>query len=220
MKVVIARLYFNKMLMQFEDSFRRNIDMLLASGLVENASVSTTAGLAVDMARNNVVSKNLDDFDAVIWLDTDMIYPDDAMCRLVAMHQAGYPIAAGVYRRAFKDRDLLTEIEEGCPATIEELDALALEACPVKVEQTAGGFSIVSMDLYRAIAAKIGHPWYCNFDFRYLHDQCGEDRFFVRLASHLGVYPHVDPDLTAVHWPPQSSPVPVRADDPLLKWTV
>ena len=51
MKVVIARLYFNKMLMQFEDSFRRNIDMLLASGLVENASVTTTAGLAVDMAR-------------------------------------------------------------------------------------------------------------------------------------------------------------------------
>ena len=220
MKVVIARLYFNKMLMQFEDSFRRNIDMLLASGLVENASVTTTAGLAVDMARNNVVSKNLDDFDAVIWLDTDMIYPDDAMCRLVAMHQAGYPIAAGVYRRAFGTRDLLTEIEEGVPATIEELDALAEVSNPVKVEMTAGGFSIVSMELYRQIAAHIGHPWYCNFDFRYQHDQCGEDRFFVRLARAGGVYPHVDPSLCAVHWPPQSSPVPVRPDDPLLKWTV
>ncbi len=220
MKVVIARLYFNKMLMQFEDSFRRNIDMLLASGLVEQASVTTTAGLAVDMARNNVVSKNLDDFDAVIWMDTDMIYPDDAMCRLVSMHQAGYPLAAGVYRRAFGARDLLTEIEEGCPSTIEELDALAAVANPVKVEQTAGGFSIVSMDLYKAIHARIGPPWYCNFDFRYLHEQCGEDRFFVRLARHLNVYPYVDPTLCAVHWPPQSSPVPVRADDPLLKWTV
>ena len=66
MKVIIARLYFNKRLMQFEDSFRRNIDALMASGLVENASIATTAGLAVDMARNNVVSRDLDDFDAVI----------------------------------------------------------------------------------------------------------------------------------------------------------
>lgn len=220
MKVVIARLYFNKMLVQFEDSFRRNIDLLLASGLVEQASVTTTSGLAVDMARNNVVSKNINDFDAIIWPDTDMIYPDDAFCRLVSMHQAGYPIAAGVYRRAFGARDLLTEIEEGVPATIEELDALALVSNPVRVEQTAGGFSIVSTALYRAIAANIGHPWYCNFDFRFQHDQCGEDRFFMRLARSGGVYPHVDPTLCAVHWPPQSSPVPVRADDPLLKWTV
>ena len=220
MKVVIARLYFNKVLVQFEDSLKRNTDALRASGLVEDIGITITGGLAVDIARNQVVSRNLDDFDAVIWLDTDMIYPDDAMCRLVAMHQAGYPIAAGVYRRAFGTRDLLTEIEEGCPATIEELDALAEVSNPVKVEMTAGGFSIVSMELYRQIAAHIGHPWYCNFDFRYQHDQCGEDRFFVRLARSLGIYPYVDPDLTAVHWPPQSSPVPVRADDPLLKWTV
>lgn len=220
MKVIIARLYFNKMLMQFEDSFRRNIDALMASGLVENASIATTAGLAVDMARNNIVSRHIDDFDAVIWPDTDMIYPDDAFCRLVQMHQAGYPIAAGVYRRAFGARDLLTEIEEGCPATIEELDALALEATPVKVEQTAGGFSIVSMELYRQLAVRVGHPWYCNFDFRFEHDQCGEDRFFMRLARSIGVYPYVDPSLCAVHWPPQSRPVPVRPDDPLLKLTV
>ena len=220
MKVMIPKLYSWKRLDAFEESFLRNVEVLRESKLCETIHARRRNGLSVDMARDRSVYDSINDYDAIIWLDTDMIYPDDAMCRLVQMYQAGYPIAAGVYRRAVGTKDLLTEIEEGCPATIEELDALALEACPVKVEQTAGGFSIVSMELYRAIAVKIGPPWYCNFDFRFQHDMCGEDRFFMRLARSLGVYPYVDPGLCAVHWPPQSSPVPVRPNDPLLKWTV
>ncbi len=220
LKVIIPKLYSWKRLDAFEESFLRNIEVLRESKLCETIHAKRRNGLSIDMARDISVADSILEYDAIIWMDTDMIYPDDAMLRLVQMHQAGYPIAAGIYRRAVGTKDLLTEIEEGVPATIEELDTLALEANPVKVEQTAGGFSIVSMDLYKAIFVRIGPPFYCNFDFRFKNEMCGEDRFFMRLARSLGVYPHVDPSLNAVHWPPETGPVPVRADDPLLKWTV
>ena len=41
----------------------------------------------------------------MIWIDTDLIIPPDALVRLVKMSNAGMPIAAGIYRRAMLDKD-------------------------------------------------------------------------------------------------------------------
>lgn len=217
-KVLIALLYFNKCDQTFERSLHRNIDYLGRVGSVDEVVLRESRGLAVDMARNALVEYALSEaFDAVIWPDTDMIFPNDAFARLVAMSQAGYPIAAGLYRRGIGRRQLLTEIEWGVPCEVDDLRAIA-EGGIARVAMTAGGFSIVRTHLYHAIAKKHDGnvPWYCNWDFLSGQKQCGEDRFFVLRAGELGITPVVDPELHAVHWPPGTSPVPVLDHDPLL----
>ena len=60
----------------------------------------------------------------MIWIDTDLIIPPDALVRLVKMSNAGMPIAAGIYRRAMLDKDhqfLLTRRTIDEWATLEEL---------------------------------------------------------------------------------------------------
>jgi hypothetical protein len=219
-KVLVALLYFNKCDQTFERSLHRNLDYLGKTALVDSASIKEVRGMAVDMARNAIVQYMLsEDYDAVIWPDTDMIFPDDAFARLVAMSQASHPIAAGLYRRGVGARQLLTEIEWGKPCEVDDLRAIA-EGGVAKVAMTAGGFSIVRRHLYVAMWNKHegNVPWYCNWDITGPEKQCGEDRFFVlRAKREFGISPVVDPELHAVHWPPGVSPVPVLDNDPLLE---
>lgn len=217
-RVFVPLLYFNKCDPTFERSLHRNIDHLGKSGLVDEVTLKESRGLAVDMARNVMVEHALQEgYDAVVWLDTDMIYPDDALVRLVQMSQLGHPIAAGLYRRGIGARQLLTEIEWGVPCEVDDLRAIA-QGGTAKVAMTAGGFSIVRRHLYVALLNKHqgNVPWYCNFDWISGKKMCGEDRFFVLRAAELGITPVVDPELHAVHWPPGVSPVPVLDNDPLL----
>lgn len=219
--VLIGLLYFNKVLEDFESSLHRNIDYLGKSGLVKTAQTKKVKGMAVDMARCVLVEYALQEgFDAIIWPDTDMIFPDDAFARLVAMSNAGYPIAAGLYRRGIGARQLLTEIEWGTACEVEDLRGIA-EGGIARVAMTAGGFSIVRTQVYRALYKRYDPfvPWYCNWDFLGSEKMCGEDRFFVLRASReLGITPVVDPELHAIHWPPGVSPVPVLDSDPLLEF--
>ena len=127
------------------------------------------------------------------------------------MSNAGHLIAAGVYRRARPPYQLLVEDENG---TI-ELDVLESKlngAGVVPVTVCAGGFSIVRIELYRAMQA----PWYCNWDFVSGQGETGEDRFFLLRAAELGVKPVVDPFLGAVHWS-MFGPIPTRQGQPEMK---
>lgn len=200
--VAVALLYFNKAMPQFEQSLRQNLSALVQSGLIEGYRLPTTDGLAVDMARNLVVEQVLlAGDDAIIWLDTDMMYPVEALATLVSHANKGYPIVAGLYRRTRKPFELLTEIEWHKFATIEELEAaaaVAKDGLP-KVAMTAGGFSIVNTRLYR----EIPRPWYCNWDWdRDGYEgkgPVGEDRFFILRAREAGYDPVVDVNLHAIH---------------------
>lgn len=217
-RLLIPLLYFNKCDPSFERSLHRNIDHLRRTGLVDEVVLKESRGFAVDMARNVMVQFALEEgFDALAWLDTDMIYPDDGLAKLVQMSQAGYPIAAGLYRRGIGARQLLAELEWEKPCEVDELRAAA-EGGVTRVAMAAGGFSIVRSHLYIALAKKHKGkvPWYCNYDWIAGHGMCGEDRFFVLRANEIGIRPVVDPELHAVHWPPGTSPVPVLDNDPLL----
>lgn len=226
--VVIGRLYFNKTLFQFEDCLRRMLETTRASGIVSHLHIETTEGMAVDMARNQIVEQALTkhNADAVIWLDTDMIYPDHALVRLIELSNLGYPIAAGLYRRAIGQKQLLTylsvnDIVAKTSASVASLRAGKDEHSVTKVALTAGGFSIVRNEVYQdtAFFAQSGERgWYSNWDFLYGGGGIGEDSFFIKHASRFGYTPVVDPELHAVHWPPLTSPVPVEEGDPLLRW--
>jgi hypothetical protein len=226
--VVIGRLYFNKTLFQFEDCLRRMLTMAQASGIVSHLHIETTEGMAVDMARDRIVEQALTkhNADAVIWLDTDMIYPDHALVRLIELSNLGYPIVAGLYRRAIGEKNLLcyrtvNDIAANRSAPMAELRANTNEHGVVPVALVAGGFSIVRNEVYQATAYYSNEGqrgWYCNWDFLFGGGSIGEDSFFVKHASSKGFKPVTDPELHAVHWPPLTNPVPVEEGDPLLRW--
>ena len=142
--VVIGRLYFNKTLFQFEDCLRRMLAVAQASGIVSHLHIETTEGMAVDMARNQIVERALTthNADAVIWLDTDMIYPDDAFCRLVQMHQACYPIAAAVFGGRVGAGDYCTGSGEVSRGKSEKLTCAGLERTPGWVNRTPSGSQV------------------------------------------------------------------------------
>jgi len=214
--IAIARLYFNKNLPQYEDAIRRSAGMAKELGIVERIIMPTSSGLSVDMARNRIVLQCLQagDVDAIIWIDTDMIVPDDAVSRLVQMSNAGHLIAAGVYRRARPPYQLLVE-DESDTIELDVLESKLNGADVVPVTVCAGGYSIVRMELYRAMAA----PWYCNWDFVSGQGETGEDRFFLLRAAELGVRPVVDPFLGAVHWS-SFGPISTRQGQPEMKYAL
>jgi len=215
--LAVALLYFNKDLPQFERSLHANIDALRVSGLIDDLHLAIRMNMAVDMARNQIVSDLLRArWDAAVWLDTDMVYPDDALIRLVRMSNAGHPVAAGIYRRGVMPFHLLTR--RSPRGGWSELDELREHRAGgvTSVNMTAGGYSIVRREVYEQFQKRVGLPWYCNWDFRWGTNQCGEDTFFMRGLHEMGVPVVVDPELHAVHWNIHG-PVPVLDDQPEME---
>lgn len=223
-RVALPLLYFNKDLWQFERSLQRNLDKLRTSGLLTvDLYVPQIDGAAVDMARNRAVAMSLKwEADAIIWLDTDLILPDDGLIRLIQMANAGHMIAAGIYRRGNLPHHILagirTDYEEENRDTrwleVDELMQMRTNGV-VPVDRCAAGFSIVRTEVYRALPI----PWYCNWDFVTERGQVGEDTFFHMRAAEIGVKPVVDPTLHAIHWN-RYGPVPVTPDAPEMAYTV
>ena len=218
--LAIGLLYFNKGLPQFERALYAALETLRHSGLVKGVSFIERHGMAVDMARNWIVAGMLEQgHDAVVWIDTDLIFPDSALVSLVEMSNAGHMVAAGLYRRALRnDPHLLVERTPGTRwATLEELRANQ-DGGVTPVWLSAGGYSIVRREVYETMRDRIGMPWYCNWDWQ-RQDQCGEDTFFYRRLPKIGVVPVVDPDLHAVHWS-HHGPIPVVDDQPEMVYCV
>jgi hypothetical protein len=213
--LAIGLLYYNKGRHQFERALFDAMDALKASGLVSRGEFIVRDGHPVDYARETIVEEALKSgMDAVIWVDTDLIFPRDSFVRLVQMSNAGYPVAAGLYRRAVHHPDeqhLLVHMDKVEWATLEELRANA-QGGVTRVGLAAGGFSIVRREVYEMMEAQIGRPWYCVYDFEN-KDWSFEDTFFHRRCLRLNIPVHVDPELHAVHWS-QFGPVPVTPDDP------
>lgn len=211
----LGLLYYNKGLPQFERNLYDAMEALRESGLVSRCDTIVKDGAPVDFAREEIVKTARENgLDAVVWIDTDLIVPRDALVRMVRMSNAGYPIAAGLYRRAMykqEDQFILTRIDKAEWATLEELRAAA-QGGVTKVALTAGGFSIVRREVYDMMLAHLGPPWYCVYDWE-RDDWCFEDTFFQRRLAKLSIPVHVDPELHAVHWS-KYGPVPVTPDQP------
>lgn len=217
----LGLLYYNKGLQQFERAFADAMEALHASGLIEHGAYLVRDGASVDHARETIVDDMMaQGLDAVVWIDTDLVIPRDALVRLVRMSNAGYPIAAGIYRRAMyqpEKQNILTRATGDEWATLEWLRANA-EGGVTRVAMTAGGFSIVRREVYEVLRKKNGPPWYCVYDFQ-AGDWCYEDTFFQRRAFRAGIPVHVDPELHAVHWS-KFGPVPVTPDAPEMELCV
>lgn len=211
--IVIGLLYFNKNLPQFERALWAAMLEARSSGLVDKIDIVERQGMAVDMARNSVVAEAIKgDYDAVIWLDTDLVFPSLALINLVSIANAGWPVAAGLYRIGKLPFNLLVKRNTPEWMELDELRAL-VDGGVVQVRLSAGGFSIVHTDVYKAMEM----PWYCNWDFLYGNGPVGEDTFFMQRLARTNVPVVVDPELHAVHWS-MFGPVPVVDDQPEMEY--
>lgn len=213
--IAIGRLFFNKGLWQYHDALHHAMTELQRSGLVGRVEWITRDGDPVDYAREMCVEEMLKrDCDAIVWIDTDLVVPPDALVRLVAMANAGCPIAGGLYRRAKQrpeEQHILTRIDKPEWATLEQLRAIATGGT-ARVAITAGGFTIVRREVYEALAVKTGRPWYACYD-PVAQDWPIEDTYFYRRVAQVAIPVYVDPELHAVHWS-HFGPVPVTPDQP------
>lgn len=215
--LMLGRLLFNKSLFQYFDALYVAMDTLRTSGLVERVSWHTRNGDPVDFAREKCVDAMMaEGCDAIVWIDTDLIVPPDALVRLVRMSNAGYPIAGGLYRRAMNTPEaqhLLTRTNSVTWATLEELREKA-QGGVTQVAMTAGGFTIVRREVYDLLREKNGPPWYSCYD-SVTGDWPIEDTYFYRRVYSANIPVFVDPELHAVHWS-HFGPVPVTPDDPMM----
>lgn len=219
--MAMGRLLFNKDLTEYHDCMRRNIEVLHRARPDMQIEMITTQGMAVDSARNMVVHHAIEkQCEAVIWIDTDLIIPNDGLLRLVMMWEAGHDIACGLYRRSRPPFNVIAVLEGELTgdnyATIEQLrerESGGVTRCSV----LAGGFSIVSTEVYLKVLNGIGMPWYCNWDFVSGKGNVGEDRFFLLRAAEVGVTPVCDPELHSIHWA-SFGPVPVVEDQPEMAY--
>lgn len=213
--IAIGRLFFNKGLWQYHDALHHAMSELQRSGLVGRVEWITRDGDPVDFAREKCVEEMFSrECDAIIWIDTDLVIPPDALVRLVSMANAGCPIGGGLYRRAKTrpdDQILLTRMDRPEWATLDELRA-AVDGGTTRVAITAGGFTIVRREVYEVLERKFGRPWYACYDAE-AQDWPIEDTYFYRRVAKAGIPVYVDPELHAVHWS-HFGPVPVVPDQP------
>ena len=134
----------------------------------------------------------------MIWIDTDLIIPPDALVRLVKMSSAGMPIAAGIYRRAMLDKDhqfLLTRRTIDEWATLEELRA-HVDGGVTRVSMSAGGFSIVRREVY--VRRSNGHSGVRGIWSTTARRMTGvsEDTYFMRRVRKLDIPSTLTPNCT------------------------
>lgn len=140
-----------------------------------------TAGCYIEDNRNGCIEYALATgipFDWVLWIDSDMIFPGDALLRLLAHDKdiigANYRIRTPPYTCAgiYHDR----------------MDTHLLEPGLHRMAQMPTGLLLTRFDIYR----RMGYPWFKPG----LRSEPRDDIFFCRRALDLGYEIWCDHDLT------------------------
>jgi hypothetical protein len=140
-----------------------------------------TAGCYIEDNRNGCVQYAMNtgiDFTHLLWIDGDMIFPGNALLRLLAAGKdivgANYRTRTPPYKHAgvYKDRS-------GAPLSQGGLH---------QMEQMPTGLLLTRFDIYR----KMGYPWFKPG----LHSEPRDDIYFCRRAVEMGYEIWCDHDLT------------------------
>lgn len=153
------------------------------SGKVDDLILKNLSSAYIDLVREKLAHEVLTmGADAIFWLDHDMVFPPDAILRLLA-HDV--PIVSCGYRRR-QAPDFPQMPEEMRPSPVEGL------AYPLYI---LGGFTLVRREVY----AKMQRPWYRDgwgLDPSQPEAHIGEDIDFSRRANAAGYLLRVDTKLT------------------------
>lgn len=153
----------------------------------------TSSSLVYD-ARNSLAKRAIDEnFDRVLWFDSDMEFAPDFMKRLSADLDEGFEMVSGLYfkRKAPVEPVIYKEVGYFHKEETKEVTPVALtyEDYPQNdVFEVAGcGFGGVMMtvDLLKRVVAEFGQPFSPILGF-------GEDLSFCKRVSHIGVKMYCD----------------------------
>lgn len=162
----------------------------LSSGALEGMALAFVTGTYVHRARQDLAEYALEiGADYVLWLDSDMRFPRDALIRLLMHDRAivGINYSARTVPPDFTAIKRVADGEDDGERCVTGPDSTGLE----RVDAIGGGVMLVRTDVYRAIAEK---PWYW-YDYRD-DTHYGEDVYFCLKAKEAGFQPFVDHDLS------------------------
>lgn len=166
-------------------------------------------GAYTETNRNNIVLAALErEFDAVLWIDSDMKFPTDALIHLM---NRDLDIVGATYRERQEPYRFLGSFLDGD-------DGHAGEGGLHRMKLMPGGFILVKTGVYRATPG----PWYAQ-------DATGfrDDYYFSNLARAAGFEVWCDMDLTPhivhrgeqdVGWFEAGEVAARRSDDP--RWAI
>lgn len=139
-------------------------------------------GYSVDTSRNMIVkeAKN-QNADYILWVDSDMILPEDALIKLLSH---GGDIVSGAY--AFKDlksQDIIAFSVDNKRIAVSEADGLT------EVGGIGFGCCLTKTDIFDRL----------DFPYFVFGEDYGEDIYFCRKARAAGYKIYLDPDVKCGH---------------------
>jgi hypothetical protein len=160
---------------------------LLANDVPVEFGIGTVTGTYIHTARQDAMGMALaEDATHLLWIDSDMEFPRDALLRLLLRNKA--MVGVNYSKRGLPPQYVaIKDCENG----------VACETLPESTgleEVEAVGFGMVLMDL-RQIRPRLWEPpW---FHFEWVNgDHVGEDVYFCRHLREAGVPIYVDHDLS------------------------
>lgn len=110
-------------------------------------SIANLEGSMISKQRNDLVKMGLDNgFDYLMWIDTDMIMPPNAMMRLLSHNK---DIVGATYNKRVPPYETLGKLKGPKPEDIGKGGLHEADLMP-------GGFMLIKLDVYR----KVGWPYY------------------------------------------------------------
>jgi hypothetical protein len=160
----------------------------------------------VDKARNALVRHFMRGRgENLVFLDDDLGWPAEGVLRIL---QAQHPVVSGAYPLKWNKGGFPVILKEGAPIGPDGL---------IPADVVPGGFLRVQRWVFDAIQEAWPDAWYRNPDigadasdvfYEYFasgrcssdpHEFLGEDFFFSRRLSALGIVPRVEPDIDFIH---------------------
>lgn len=150
-------------------------------------------------ARNNLVQQAIDnDFDRILWLDSDILFEPDLMPRLAEHLDNGIEYVSGLYfKRQYPTEPVcfktITQMQEGREIVTK---ALIYEDYPkdqlFEIDATGFGAVMMTVDLAKRVKDKYGLPFSPHLGL-------GEDMSFCWRAKQVGAKLYCDSSIKLKH---------------------
>lgn len=160
---------------------------------IEAMSLTFCPGTYIHSARQELAEHALQEgADYVLWIDSDMRFPKDALIRLLQRRE---DIVGINYSNRGVPPDFVAIKEVSPPQPcVTGPDSEGLE----EVEAVGFGMVLMRTNVLRMLdpPERLGHPWFWHDWLPDLDQQVGEDVFFCRLAREAGFSVYIDHDLS------------------------
>lgn len=162
----------------------------------------STRGCYIEDNRNGCVQYALNmgiDFDWLLWIDTDMVFPPDALVRLISHDK---DIVGANYRQRTPPYAAVGVYAGGGDTQLMDPGLLEMEQMPT-------GLLLTRFDIYR----KMAYPWFRPG----LHNEPRDDIYFCRMAKSMGYRIWCDQDLTFETVHHDGYPIPWFRPDQIVR---